>query len=221
MQGTVERHSITLTGANVELQPDATLAGAIPPSQRKFFVAVPATRLEPAGSVAVQVDVIPRSMASTLGGSGTLTAMVSAVGDYSGSTVVSAARGYPIEICSFCLSGTPAACPPGGILASTVLLGECIPSQAIDSYSAPGGGVDINTVGMEFSFILTQVRKATEILEVGGVSEVTIRCENLTIIIRVVSKDYFLALAIKPDGNFGKGRYLLRVVAPKMQSELV
>jgi predicted regulator of Ras-like GTPase activity (Roadblock/LC7/MglB family) len=91
---------------------------------------------------------------------------------------------------------------------------------AVDSYSAPGGGVDINTVGMEFSFILTQVRKATEILEVGGVSEVTIRCENLTMIIRVVSKEYFLALAIKPEGNFGKGRYLLRVVAPKMQSEL-
>src|SRR3954471_7845334 len=80
---------------------------------------------------------------------------------------------------------------------------------AVDSYSAPGGGVDINTVGMEFSFILGEIRKATEILEVGVFSEVTIRCDNLTMIIRVVSKDYFLALAIKPEGNFGKGRYLL------------
>jgi predicted regulator of Ras-like GTPase activity (Roadblock/LC7/MglB family) len=92
---------------------------------------------------------------------------------------------------------------------------------AVDSYTAPQGGVDINTVGMEFSFILTQIRKATEILEVGGVNEVAIRCENLTIMIRVLSKEYFLALALKPDGNFGKGRYLLRVVAPKMQGELI
>ena len=92
---------------------------------------------------------------------------------------------------------------------------------AVDHYTVPTSGVDINTVGMEFSFILTQIRKATEILEVGGVSEVAIRCENLTIIIRVVSKDYFIAIALKPEGNFGKGRYLLRVLAPKMQSELI
>jgi predicted regulator of Ras-like GTPase activity (Roadblock/LC7/MglB family) len=92
---------------------------------------------------------------------------------------------------------------------------------AVDQFTVPTGGVDIQTVGMEFSFILTQVRKAAEILEVGGVQEIAIRCASLTILIRVVSTDYFIALAIRPDGNFGKGRYLLRVVAPKMQAELV
>ncbi len=92
---------------------------------------------------------------------------------------------------------------------------------AVDSYAVPGTAVDINTVGMEFSFILTQVRKASEILEVGAVNEVAIRCENLTIIMRVVSKEYFIALALNPEGNFGKGRYLLRIVAPKMQHELI
>jgi len=91
---------------------------------------------------------------------------------------------------------------------------------AVDSYSAPDGGIDIQTVGMEFSFILTQVRKAAEILEVGAVQEIAIRCASLTILIRTVSTDYFVALAIRPDGNFGKGRYLLRVVAPKLQAEI-
>ncbi len=91
---------------------------------------------------------------------------------------------------------------------------------AVESFTAPGSGVDINTVGMEFSFILTQVRKAAEILEVGGVQEIAIRCEKLTILMRVVSHDYFVAVAVKPEGNFGKGRYMLRVVAPKLQAEL-
>src|SRR3954469_17250101 len=72
---------------------------------------------------------------------------------------------------------------------------------AVDSYSAPDGGVDIQTVGMEFSFILTQVRKAAEILEVGAVQEITIRAEQLTILMRVVSVDYFVALALRPAGN--------------------
>jgi predicted regulator of Ras-like GTPase activity (Roadblock/LC7/MglB family) len=91
---------------------------------------------------------------------------------------------------------------------------------AVDSYSKAPDQLDIQTVGMEFSFILTQVRKATEILEVGGVQEVTIRAERVTILIRVLTQEYFLALAVTPQGNAGKGRYLLRVVAPKMQAEL-
>ena len=92
---------------------------------------------------------------------------------------------------------------------------------AVDSYTEPSTGFDITTVGMEFSFVLTQVRKAAEILEVGGLQEIAIRAEKLTIIMHVVSHEYFIALAMRPEGNFGKGRYLLRVVAPKLQAELL
>ena len=54
---------------------------------------------------------------------------------------------------------------------------------AVDSFTVQDAGVDITTVGMEFSFILTQVRKAAEILEVGGVQEIAIRAEKLTVLI--------------------------------------
>jgi predicted regulator of Ras-like GTPase activity (Roadblock/LC7/MglB family) len=91
---------------------------------------------------------------------------------------------------------------------------------AVESYTRAPTGMDIQTVGMEFSFILTQVRKAAEALEVGNIQEIAIKAERLSIIIRVLNKDYFLALALGESGNFGKGRYLLRVVAPKLQAEL-
>jgi len=90
----------------------------------------------------------------------------------------------------------------------------------VESYTREGHKMDITTVGMEFSFILTQVRKAAEILEMGHVREVSIKAEKLTIAIRVLNNEYFLALAMSPEGNFGKGRYLMRVVAPKLQEEL-
>ena len=93
----------------------------------------------------------------------------------------------------------------------------------VDSYSSPdatGPAGDVNTLGMEFSFILGQVKKAADILELGGVQEVTIRTERLTLIFRVVSVEYFVALAIGGDGNFGKGRYLLRMLTPKLQAEV-
>lgn len=90
---------------------------------------------------------------------------------------------------------------------------------AVAQTLAPDAQVDILTVGMEFSFILTQVRKAAEILELGNVEEITIRADKMTILMRVLNPQYFVALALRPAGNLGKGRYLLRVVAPKLQAE--
>jgi predicted regulator of Ras-like GTPase activity (Roadblock/LC7/MglB family) len=93
---------------------------------------------------------------------------------------------------------------------------------AVETYvtSDPSGAPDINTIGMEFSFLLTQVKKAAESLELGGVNEVSIRTDRLTVVMRTLTTEYFVALALRSEGNFGKGRYLLRVVSPKLQAEL-
>ena len=91
---------------------------------------------------------------------------------------------------------------------------------AVDSYTRDTGGLDIMTVVMEFSVILREVRRAAEALEIGGVQEVAIRSEKHTILLRVMNQEFFVALAITESGNFGKGRYLLRMVAPKLQAEL-
>ncbi len=91
---------------------------------------------------------------------------------------------------------------------------------AVETYVRDGARVDINTIGMEFSFILTQVRKAAEILQVGAVQEVAIKAERLTLIIRMISADYFFAVAVGPAGNFGKCRFLMRTTAHRLSSEL-
>jgi predicted regulator of Ras-like GTPase activity (Roadblock/LC7/MglB family) len=94
---------------------------------------------------------------------------------------------------------------------------------AVESYvsSTPSGpNVDIATVGMEFSFIIDQVRKAAANLAVGDVNEIAIKTEELTILIRVLSTDYFVAMAVHPDGNLGKGRFVMRMIAPDIRREL-
>ena len=91
---------------------------------------------------------------------------------------------------------------------------------AVDSYVREGGGADITTIGMEFSFILTQVRKAGEILEIGEIDELTIKAEQLTLIVRMLTDEYFLALMLAADGNFGKGRFFMRLAAPRLIAEL-
>jgi predicted regulator of Ras-like GTPase activity (Roadblock/LC7/MglB family) len=91
---------------------------------------------------------------------------------------------------------------------------------AVDTYVRDGEKVDLNTIGMEFSFILTQVRKAGDILKLGGIREIAIKAEQLVIVIRMLTDEYFIAVALGAGGNFGKARFLLRLVAPKMLEEL-
>ena len=90
----------------------------------------------------------------------------------------------------------------------------------VETFVAEAKKIDIQTVGMEFSHILGQVRKAAEGLDSGSIEDVTFRAEKMTILIHILTKDYFLAVAVAPNGIPGKGRYLMRVTAPKLQADL-
>jgi predicted regulator of Ras-like GTPase activity (Roadblock/LC7/MglB family) len=90
---------------------------------------------------------------------------------------------------------------------------------AVDSFTQDSS-LEVQTIGMEFSFVLTQVRKAAEILEVGALEEIIVRSEKLTFVIRVLSEDYFVGLAMRPNGNFGKGRFLLRMATSDLHVQL-
>jgi predicted regulator of Ras-like GTPase activity (Roadblock/LC7/MglB family) len=91
---------------------------------------------------------------------------------------------------------------------------------AVDSY-VKGGSIDINAVGAEYSVILKSIQRATESLEAGGPREIAIQSEKLTTLIRIINEEYFLALTMTPEGNLGKGRYLLRTTAPKLLEQLI
>ncbi len=104
----------------------------------------------------------------------------------------------------------------GGIAA--VIMGlDGIP---VETYVRQQDRVDINTVAMEFSFILTQVRKAGDQLAVGSLEEMVVRAQRLLLICRMISPQYFIAIAIAPEGNFGKARYLCRLATPSLVAAL-
>jgi predicted regulator of Ras-like GTPase activity (Roadblock/LC7/MglB family) len=91
---------------------------------------------------------------------------------------------------------------------------------AVDQYVGQGQSFDVNTIGMEFSFILTQVRKAGEILEIGGVNEFVVRSEGVTLMIRMLNEEYFLAVVLGKGANFGKTRFLMRLASSRLRKEL-
>jgi predicted regulator of Ras-like GTPase activity (Roadblock/LC7/MglB family) len=104
-----------------------------------------------------------------------------------------------------------------GGLAAVIMGLDGIP---VDTYVRVNDKVDVNTVGMEFSFILTQVRKAGESLQVGGLEELTVKAQRLILVCRMISPQYFVAVAMAPEGNFGKARYLARLASPALNAAL-
>jgi predicted regulator of Ras-like GTPase activity (Roadblock/LC7/MglB family) len=91
---------------------------------------------------------------------------------------------------------------------------------ALETYSKADAPFDINTIGVEFTVVLGSIKKAAEMLDAGAANEVAISTDRMTTIIRMLGSSYFLALALRPDGNFGMGRYLIRTAAPKLLAEL-
>ena len=105
----------------------------------------------------------------------------------------------------------------GGI-ASLLMGSDGIP---VENYVKSGVKVDVESVGMEYSVILTQIIKAARMLDAGEAREVSIQAEKLTTVIRLLNKEYFVALTMAPGGNFGKARFLLRTLTPKLLDDLV
>jgi predicted regulator of Ras-like GTPase activity (Roadblock/LC7/MglB family) len=91
---------------------------------------------------------------------------------------------------------------------------------AVESYTREGVPFDITTVGIEFGVVLGSIKRAAESLDAGKTHEVAIGTDKVITLIRTLGETYFLALAIRPDGNLGKGRFLMRTAAPKLLVEL-
>jgi predicted regulator of Ras-like GTPase activity (Roadblock/LC7/MglB family) len=92
---------------------------------------------------------------------------------------------------------------------------------SVEAYTRPAEkDTDIQTVGMELAHVIGQMRRAAELLEVGKLQEIVMRAEKLVVIVKALNEEYFLAFAINANGNFGKARYVLRLVAPQIQAEL-
>ena len=107
----------------------------------------------------------------------------------------------------------------GGVAA--ILMG--FDGISVDSFAKTGydGALpDIQTLAMEFAHLIAQARRTLQSLDAGALEEFTLRAEALTLVVRVLTQEYFLACAVLPTGNVGKARYLMRMTAPALRADL-
>ena len=82
------------------------------------------------------------------------------------------------------------------------------------------GIADLKSLLVEYSSVFLRAREAADAQEAGGMDELSLHTDKLVTVARLVSPDYFMVVALTPQGNYGKARYLLRITAPKVKSEL-
>ena len=104
-----------------------------------------------------------------------------------------------------------------GSIAAVIMDRDGIP---LAEYKKHETAVDILTLGIEYTAVLGEIMKASEVLETGRLEELTVRSDGLVFVVRFINEDFFIAAAMSPGGNYGKGRYLMRIAAPKVAEEL-
>jgi predicted regulator of Ras-like GTPase activity (Roadblock/LC7/MglB family) len=96
---------------------------------------------------------------------------------------------------------------------------------AVETHQAPAlaehaADVDMQTAWIEYANLLSQLKNQAEGMKTGGVAEISVNTEKLITVMRLVTNEYFVVLGMKPSGNYGKGRYMLRLAVPKLKADL-
>jgi len=116
------------------------------------------------------------------------------------------------KIVGECGGGIAAALMESDGIAIAQVQGDGSLQQAMDD--------EIGATGVEFSRILGEIRKASDTLGAGVLQETIVSLSRFSLLFRMVDDDIFLVLALSPDGNLGKARYLMRRYLIDLRSEL-
>ena len=110
----------------------------------------------------------------------------------------------------------------GGGLAAVLMGADGIPIEQVEATGEAGVslGDEVDVLGVEFGRILDEMRKASDSVGGGGLEEVSVRLSNFWVLMRVVDEETFLVLAIEPNGNAGKARFLMRRHLLALREEL-
>ncbi len=79
--------------------------------------------------------------------------------------------------------------------------------------------IDLTSLGAEASAMIRDIGVAAENLGLGEAREFSIISDLCGIIMRKINSEYYLALVIKPEGNYGKGRFVLKTTIPSIEGE--
>jgi predicted regulator of Ras-like GTPase activity (Roadblock/LC7/MglB family) len=104
-----------------------------------------------------------------------------------------------------------------GAVAAIILGIDGIPIERYTTTLEPG--LDIEMIATELTTLLRRGMHTATDTALGDLREMVIGTERLTILLRPITPDYFLMLAVLPGGNVGRARYELRKAQLVLEEE--
>ncbi len=86
-------------------------------------------------------------------------------------------------------------------------------------FSEEGVAENLDVAAAEFTSLVRSASRSGRDLDLGELRELVVTLGKVTFVMRLFNQDYFVVLAIKPEGNLGRGRYELRKAELLLASE--
>ena len=77
-------------------------------------------------------------------------------------------------------------------------------------FNEEGYAANLDVAAAEFTSLVRIAMRSGNDLALGDLRELVVSLDSVTFIMRLFNKDYFVVLAMKPEGNLGRARYELR-----------
>ncbi len=79
--------------------------------------------------------------------------------------------------------------------------------------------LDLELIAIEFTNLLRRSMRTASDTELGDLREMVIATDRLTFLLRPITTEYFLLLALNPGGNVGRARFELRKTQLALEPE--
>ena len=87
------------------------------------------------------------------------------------------------------------------------------------SLKEEGQDANLDVAAAEFTSLVRNAQRAGKDTGLGGLRELVISLDKAIVLVRLLGQDYFVVLAISPEGNLGRARFELRKAELQIASE--
>ena len=104
-----------------------------------------------------------------------------------------------------------------GSIGALIMGTDGIAVEKVMRQEADDSNLDI--AAAEFTSLVRNAQRTGADTGLGNLRELVVQLESAVVIMRLFTRDYFVVLALKPDGNYGRGRFELRKAELKLARE--
>jgi predicted regulator of Ras-like GTPase activity (Roadblock/LC7/MglB family) len=87
------------------------------------------------------------------------------------------------------------------------------------SLKQAGQEANLDVAAAEFTSLVRNAQRAGKDTGLGNLHELVVSLDDAVLLMRLLGRDYFVVLAISPEGNLGRARFELRKAELQMASE--